>query len=96
MCRVPKERYAVLGHRALSVLAAGKEGEEEGMGGMASLLTQQLSEEGQQVSCKVKETLGKDGNLRVETSWGDDHYVPGRVVMPLRCPHDCAHLQMPG
>lgn len=79
VCRVPKERYAVLGHRALSVLAAGKEGEEEGMGGMASLLTQQLSEEGQQeagtgMSDRTGSELAKTKNREIESilSGSDD------------------------
>lgn len=49
MCSVPRERYCPLGHRALLVMSAGKEEELAGLGGTLSFLTQQRSEELQQV-----------------------------------------------
>lgn len=49
VCSVPRERYALLGHRAVRVLATSKGEEAEGLGGLMGFLQQQRSEEFGQV-----------------------------------------------
>lgn len=49
VCGVPKERCAVLGHRALRVLATAKEEEGLGLAGTLGFLSQQRSDDVQQV-----------------------------------------------
>ncbi len=79
MCSVPRERCAVLGHRALRVLAAGKEEEMGALGSTLSFLSGQRSEELAQAreSGLGEPSLGGEGKElgRAERRGGGPHWA---------------------